>query len=127
MTDATAFDYAARFARILLTTGFLFGIFYVLINALQAMGAAAASLIVSLSRQGIIFIPAMFILKAMLGLDGLVWAQPVADILSLVLSAALYIHTFKKSSRMQRDGEPRDHENTDKDLQNQELQYCRCN
>lgn len=38
LTDITAFDYAAGFARILLTTGFLFGIFYVLINALQAMG-----------------------------------------------------------------------------------------
>lgn len=40
LTDATAFDYAAQFARILLTTSFLFGVFYVLTNALQAMGTA---------------------------------------------------------------------------------------
>lgn len=101
LTDATAFDYAVSFARILLTTSFLFGVFYVLINALQAMGAATASLIINLSRQGIIFIPALFILQAVFGLTGLVWAQPVADILSIVFAAVLYINTFKKLSREQ--------------------------
>ena len=98
LTDVTAFDYAVSFARILLTTSFLFGVFYVLTNALQAMGAATASLIINLSRQGIIFIPALFILKAALGLNGLIWAQPVADILSLVLAAVLYVNTYKKLS-----------------------------
>lgn len=98
LTDVTAFDYAVSFARILLTTSFLFGVFYVLTNALQAMGAATASLIINLSRQGIIFIPALFILKAALGLNGLIGAQPVADILSLALAAGLYINTYKKLS-----------------------------
>lgn len=40
LSDPDAFGYAVQFARILLTTSFLFGIFYVLNNALQAMGAA---------------------------------------------------------------------------------------
>ena len=105
LTDVTAFGYATQFARILLTTSFLFGMFYVLTNALQAMGAATASLIINLSRQGIIFIPALFILKAILGLTGLVWAQPVADILSIFLAAILYINTFKKLSREQISGQ----------------------
>lgn len=95
LTDTAAFHYAVQFSRILLTTGFLFGLFYVLVNALQAMGASAASLIISLSRQGILFIPALFILKAFLGMTGLIWAQPVADILSTVLAAVLFIKTFK--------------------------------
>lgn len=98
LTDATAFDYAVSFAKILLTTSFLFGVFYVLINALQAMGAATASLIINLSRQGIIFIPALFLLKAFLGLTGLIWAQPVADILSLSLAVVLYVDTYRKLS-----------------------------
>ena len=33
---------------------FLFGVFYMLTNALQAMGAAVQALIINLSRQGII-------------------------------------------------------------------------
>lgn len=98
LTDATAFDYAVQFSRILLTTSFLFGLFYVLVNGIQAMGAATASLIISLSRQGIIYIPALFILKAALGLTGLAWAQPAADLFSTILAAALYVKTYRKLS-----------------------------
>ncbi len=96
LTDAMAFDYAVQFARILLTTSFLFGVFYVIINALQAMGAATESLIINLSRQGIIFIPALFLLKEMMGLTGLVWAQPVADLISIVFAVILYIRISQK-------------------------------
>lgn len=98
VTDPTAFGYATAFARILLTTSFLFGVFYVLVNALQAMGAATASLAISLSRQGIIYIPALFLLQAAMGMAGLVWAQPIADILSTILAAVLYFKTFQKLS-----------------------------
>lgn len=98
LADVTAFDYAVQFAKILLTTSPIFGVFYVLTNALQAMGAATASLVINLSRQGIIFIPVLFLLKAVLGLTGLVWAQPAADILSILLAAVLYVSTYKKLS-----------------------------
>ena len=96
LTDQTAFEYGMQFSRILLSTSFLFGLFYVLCNALQAMGAATEALVVNLSRQGIIYIPAVFIMQTLLGITGLVWAQPVADVLSLALVAVLYIFTMRK-------------------------------
>lgn len=89
LTDTAALESGIRFSRIMLSTSWLFGAFYVLLNTLQAMGAATPSLVVSLCRQGIIYIPAVFLMGAILGTDGLVWAQPVADVLSLVLVAAL--------------------------------------
>lgn len=67
LTETNAFEYGVHFAKILLTTSVFFGVFYVLTNALQAMGA-----------------------------NGLIWAQPVADILSIGLAVALYITTSKK-------------------------------
>ncbi len=97
LTEPAAFEYAVQFSQILLTTGFLFGVFYVLMNALQAMGAATDALIVNVSRQGIIFIPLVFILKALMGITGLIWAQPTADILSLLIALLLY---WKTSQRM---------------------------
>ena len=96
LTDPSAFDYATTFTSILLTTSFLFGVFYVLTNALQAMGAAAQALIINLSRQGIIYIPALFLLQAVLEANGLAWAQPVADLLSTALVAVLYLWTSRK-------------------------------
>lgn len=100
LTDQTAFSYAVQFARILLSTSFLFGVFYVLVNALQAMGAATPALLISMSRQGIIFIPALFILQAVVGMTGLVWAQPVTDVLSILIAAILFRKTMKKMQIM---------------------------
>lgn len=96
LTEQAAYDYAVQFTNILLTTSFLFGVFYALCNSLQAMGAAAPALIVNLSRQGIIYIPALFILQAWLGVTGLVWAQPVADLISTGLVWFFYIRTSRK-------------------------------
>ena len=95
LTEAAPFDYAVQFTNILLTTSFLFGVFFVLNNALQAMGAAVQALITNLSRQGLIYIPALFILQAAFGVTGLAWAQPVADLLSTALVAALYWGTSR--------------------------------
>ena len=99
LTDAAAFDYAYTFSRIMLVTSVIFGVFYVLINAIQAMGAGGAALIINASRQGIIFIPALYILSTWLGLTGLVWAQPVADVLSFMLAIVLYSYTYRRLSR----------------------------
>ena len=74
----------------------LFGVFYVLCNTLQAMGAATPALIVNLSRQGIIYIPAVFIMQVFFGITGLAWAQPIADLLSLLLVAVLYVYTIRR-------------------------------
>ena len=99
LTDEAAADYAVEFARILLTTSFLFGVFYVLTNALQAMGAATPALIVNISRQGIIYIPMLFILQSFMGIDGLLWAQPVADVLAFGLAVGLFVYTYRKLRR----------------------------
>lgn len=90
LTDAAAYSYGVSFSRILLSTSFLFGVFYVLTNALQANGAATESLIVNISRQGLIYIPIMFVLGALFHETGLIWAQPVADVLSLILTIIIY-------------------------------------
>ena len=98
LSEPEALSYGIEFSRILLTTSFLFGMFYVLSNALQAMGTATAALIINMSRQGLIYIPAIFILQLMIGMDGLLWAQPVADVLSVILVVILYRIALRKTS-----------------------------
>lgn len=90
LIDSSAYEYALRFARILLSTSFFFGLYYVFLNALQAMGEAGRALIINLSRQGLIYLPVLFYLNHRFGVSGLLWAQPVADVLSLVLVILLY-------------------------------------
>ena len=100
LTEPDAFRYAVRFAKIMLSTSFLFGLFYVLSSALQAMGAATAALIANISRQGLIYIPMLWLLNTWLGVDGIMWAQPVADVLSVVLVIVLTVRTQKNMFRM---------------------------
>ncbi len=55
-------------------------------TTVQAFGKAKASLFLSVARQGLFFIPLLFILNRMFGFNGLIYAQPVSDALSLTLS-----------------------------------------
>ena len=90
LDDQGASDYALTFVRILLITSFTFGIFYVLVSTIQAIGAGVPALIVNISRQGLIFIPMLFVMEAAIGINGLAWAQPVADVLSLTMAVVFY-------------------------------------
>lgn len=105
LTDSAAFAYAVQFTNILLTTSFLFGVFYVLNNTLQAMGASLQALVTNLSRQGLIYIPALFLLQAAFGVTGLAWAQPVADLLSTALVLALYLWTARRLMQLEKEFE----------------------
>ncbi|MGN0241680.1 MAG: MATE family efflux transporter [Candidatus Weimeria sp.] len=96
LSEADAYDFAVEFSRILLCTGPLFGIFYVITNALQAMGDAAGSFVANISRQGIVYIPMLYILDVLFGVTGLVWAQPVADIISFVIALVMYLVRSRK-------------------------------
>lgn len=63
---------------------------------LQTTGNVFGASVLAMSRQGLTLIPAMFALSYILGETGLIWAQPAADILSLVISVPFVIILFKK-------------------------------
>lgn len=52
---------------------------------MQSIGRAVKSAVISLSRQIIFLLPAEFILSSILGILGVLWAGPVADILAFIL------------------------------------------
>ena len=97
LTDLTALEAGVHFTRILMSTAWLIGAFAICQNTLQAVGAATPALLASIFRQGIIFIPAVFIMKAMIGVDGLIWAQPAADILSLAVVIVMLSRIIRKT------------------------------
>jgi len=58
----------------------------ILMASLQAMGKALPALIVALSRQGIAYIPLIYLLTRLYGFEGLVFALPLADYLTTGIS-----------------------------------------
>lgn len=97
LTDSAAFEYGFSFTRIYIYGGPILGIMFVFINAIQSIGAALPALILNLSRQGIVFIPLLFILNAIADTPTLiVAAQPITDYCSTTLAIILFIIAFRK-------------------------------
>jgi multidrug efflux pump len=63
----------------------------------QAMGKGGASLLLSVARQGVFYIPILFTLNSIFGLNGLIFAQPLADLLAMILSIIVLSIIIKKS------------------------------
>ncbi|MBP2651724.1 MAG: family efflux transporter [Firmicutes bacterium] len=82
--------YGVIILKAMLLSGPVVGLLFIFTSALQAMGKALPSLILSLSRQGLVFIPLLFILNALGGFNGIVYVQPLVDFVSILLSAVLY-------------------------------------
>lgn len=97
LDNQDAFSYGFTFSRIYIISGPVLGILFVMINAIQSTGAALPSLILSISRQGLLFIPILFVLNAVTdSAQMLVIAQPVTDYLATAFSVVLFIITYKK-------------------------------
>ncbi len=62
----------------------------------QAIGKPVFSAVLSLSRQVIFLIPAMFILPIFMGVEGILWAGPIADFAAFILSVTLLTVNLKK-------------------------------
>ena len=88
--DQTTIQYAASFLRRMVTAMPLMSVCYPMIIQFQAMGRAKESLICSILRKGVLDIPLLFLMDALLPLYGLMWVQPMVDGISMIVSLALY-------------------------------------
>jgi Na+-driven multidrug efflux pump len=62
----------------------------------QSCGKAVNAAILSLSRQGLIFIPIILILPRYFQLNGVIFSQPLADLLTFLISIPLTIGLLKE-------------------------------
>lgn len=96
LDNADAFSFGMSFARIYIYSGPIMGILFVLINAIQSTGAAIPALILSVSRQGLLYIPILTLFSHIFNTPHLmVLAQPITDYLSAFLAAILFLITYK--------------------------------
>ncbi len=85
----------------ILSLGFVLVSFQIVMGSVyQAMGYPIRALLVSLSRQFLFFIPIVFVLVRLFGLDGLWYTFAIADVLAGSLSIILYMLEQKFLNRM---------------------------
>ncbi len=73
----------------------LIGVSMIGSNYFQAIGKAKHAMVLSLLRQVILLVPMMAILPKIFGLDGIWFAQPIADAISFTVTAVLLVREIK--------------------------------
>ena len=78
--------------------------FYVMANmCTQSIGYGLSSTVISSARQGIFLIPSVLVLPALFGVTGLQLAQPVADVLALILAMVLMRRVLRKLDELEKE------------------------
>jgi len=66
---------------------------------LQSVESPVKSVCLSLIRDVVVFVPATLILPISLGIDGILWAAPIADVFGLILSLIFIFAEYRKMSK----------------------------
>ncbi len=94
-------SYGIQMVRALQLSMPVIGILFILSNAFQAMGKTIPSMVLSISRQGFVFFPTLILMNRFVGLNGIIYSQPIADIISVFIAIAMFIaikRNFSKES-----------------------------
>lgn len=80
----------------------LFGFYTVYSSLFLALGKAKAGFFLGICRQGICFVPMIVVLPGVFGVNGILYAQPVADVLTAFITAvmALDVHAMLKKEAL---------------------------
>lgn len=74
----------------------LFGFCTVYSSLFLALGKAKEGFILGACRQGICFVPVILSLPAIFGISGILYAQPVSDVISALITVAFAVRLHKK-------------------------------
>ena len=74
----------------------LFGYYTVYSSLFLALGKAREGFILGACRQGICFVPIILALPALWGINGILYAQPAADIISAIVAVAMSVRLHRE-------------------------------
>lgn len=66
------------------------------IAIMQAMGRKVQPLAVSFLRKGIVDTPIMLLLNIWVGVYGVAWATPIAELIAMIIGIIIFIPTLRQ-------------------------------
>ena len=95
------FEFGSRYLRIFMFFTFLNCVQPITVGFLTSIGKGRRGLFISMTRQILFLIPLLLILPRSLGIEGILYAGPVSDIMAVIVAAALLVSEVKNMSRLQ--------------------------
>ena len=93
------FEFAVKFMRIYLMMVIINGVQLISSNFFSAIGKPIKGLVLSMTRQVIFLIPLLLILPLFMGIDGIMYAGPCADMAAFVATVIVIsreMHAMKE-------------------------------
>lgn len=97
--DAALIEYGRRMIVGCLVTGPIYGLYQLSTSFLQATGKVSYATFVSVLRQGLVYLPVIFLMNYLFGLNGMIFAAATADIISTVIAVLLGLRWFGEINR----------------------------
>lgn len=97
------FEFATQYLRVFMVMTFINGLQPVTANLFTSIGRAKLGLWMSLTRQVLFLIPLILIFPLFLGIDGVMYAGPIADTASAVLAAIFVVREFRRMTALERE------------------------
>lgn len=94
--DELYFEFAKRYMRIYMMMVCVYGVQPMSVNYFTGTGNVRQGIILSLSRQGFFLIPLLLLLPVWFGINGVLYAGPIADFMACVLSLFLVFWNFRR-------------------------------
>ena len=98
-------EFATRFMRIFLVMVPLNGVQMISSNFFSAIGKPVRGALLALTRQVFFLIPLMLILPLFLGLDGVLFASPTADLIAFVVVLIFITGEFREMTRLENESQ----------------------
>ena len=86
----------AQFLRIACLAVPLTSVNFLISYTLQAMGKGIQSAVLTACRQGLLNIPLLILMNALVGLYGMIWTQLAVEVIMLPVSLWMYRSTFRR-------------------------------
>lgn len=94
------FEFSERYFRIFLLLAFANGIQPLTSTFFTSIGKAKKGLLLSMTRQILFLLPLILIFPMLFGIDGVMYAGPIADGAAAILAAVMVVREFKRMKRL---------------------------
>jgi Na+-driven multidrug efflux pump len=97
--DAEFLSISVPAMRIMLATMVLIGPNIMCVTTFQGLSKGRTALVLSLIRQFLVFIPALYLFRYLFGLTGVWLSAPASDIIGLVVTLAFIFREYRLQKR----------------------------
>lgn len=102
LSDESLLGQSVHIMGIQLITSAFLGFYYVGLNFQQAAGNAGRAVLLSVLRQGILYIPSIYLMNGLFGLSGVYWVSVICDAASICLSLFLLLRQMNTGRQIRR-------------------------